>query len=75
MSQLITKTLSIKGALNKKNIFRKLVSFGANGVIVFQGIKSDVTMQIQEKYALHMVGVHCIAQHTNLVVQTLNKYF
>jgi hypothetical protein len=75
MIQLITKTLIIKGALNKKYIFRKLISFGANGVIVFQGIKSDVTMQIQEKYAPHMVGVHYIAQHTNLVVQTLNKYF
>jgi hypothetical protein len=25
----------IKGALNKKNIFRKLVSFGAKRVIVF----------------------------------------
>jgi hypothetical protein len=75
MIQLITKTLIIKGALNKKDIFMKLVSFGANGVIVFQGIKSDATMQIQEKYAPHMVGVHCITQHTNLVVQTLNEYF
>jgi hypothetical protein len=40
MTQLITKTLIIEGALNKKDIFRKLVSFGANGVIVFKASKA-----------------------------------
>jgi hypothetical protein len=45
--------------------------FGADGVDVFQGIKSGVTKQIKENYAPHSIGVHCITHHTNLVVQIL----
>jgi hypothetical protein len=59
MIQLVTKALITMGALSKKDMTRKVDSFGINGVI-FQGIHNGVTMQIQEKYALHVVGVHCI---------------
>jgi hypothetical protein len=64
MIQLITM-----GALTKKDMTKKVDSFGINGVI-FQGIHNGVT--IQERYAPHVVGVHCIAHYTHLVMQTLN---
>jgi hypothetical protein len=37
-----------------------LVSFGVDGMLVFQGIPTSFIVQFQNKYAPHMVGVHCI---------------
>jgi hypothetical protein len=55
---LITKALIINGVLNKKYMTKKLVSFGVDRIVVFQGIHSGVIVQIQEKYAPRMLGVH-----------------
>jgi hypothetical protein len=63
--------LIIMGAFTKTNMTRKIDSFGINGVI-FQGIHNGATMQIQIKYAPHVVGVHCIAHYIHLAMQTLN---
>jgi hypothetical protein len=38
--------LMIGGGVPKDQIAQKLICFGANGVNVFQGTKSDVTKQI-----------------------------
>jgi hypothetical protein len=38
--------LMIGGGVPKDQIAQKLIYFGANGVNVFQGTKSDVTKQI-----------------------------
>ncbi len=40
------------------NLVSKLICFGANGVSVFQGAKSDVTTQVMEKFTPYMLGVH-----------------
>ncbi len=69
MIQLISIALITMGALTKKDMTRKVDSFGINGVI-FQSIHNDATMQIQEKYAPEVVGVHCIAHY--MTMQTLN---
>jgi hypothetical protein len=50
----------------------KLISFGVNGVVVFQGICSGVIMRIQNEYASHMVRIHCMARDTNSTMQTLS---
>ncbi len=63
--------LMISGGMPRKQIAQKLICFGVNGVNVFQSTKSGVTKQIKEYYALHSIGVHCMAHRTNLVVQTL----
>jgi hypothetical protein len=63
--------LMISGGMPRKQIAQKLICFGPNGVHVFQNTKSGVTKQIKENYALHSIGVHCMAHYTNLVVQTL----
>ncbi len=67
MIQLITM-----GALTKKDMTKKTDSFGINGVI-FQAIHNGAIMQIQIKYAPHVVGVHCIAHYIHLAMQTLNQ--
>jgi hypothetical protein len=68
LTKVIMEALMICGGVPKNQIAQKLICFGANGVDVFQGIKSGVTKQIKENYALHSIGVHCMAHHTNLEV-------
>jgi hypothetical protein len=57
LTQLITKALIINGVLSKTHLTKKLVSFGVDRVVVFQGICSGVIVQIQEKNAPRMLGV------------------
>jgi hypothetical protein len=49
------------------------VCFGVNGFNTFQGLRSQVTIQIQCQYAPFVVNVHCMAHQTNLVRQTLSN--
>jgi hypothetical protein len=51
MTRLITKTLITPGALSEDDMAQKLVSFGSNGVVMFQGIHTNVIVEIQEEYA------------------------
>jgi hypothetical protein len=46
-----------------------LITFGANGISVFQDVKTSVIVQLKDQIALFMIGVHCI----NLAIQTLSK--
>jgi hypothetical protein len=58
--------------LNETKVANKLVCFGANGMIIFQGLKPDVTTQLMQKHIPFVSGVHYMTQHTNPVVQTLS---
>jgi hypothetical protein len=53
MIQLIIEALTIRGTLSKKYITKKLVSFGVDKVIIFQGTCNGVIVQIQKNYAPH----------------------
>ncbi len=57
--------------VSNTNVVAKLLSFGANSVNVFQGVKNGVTRQLQDKYAPHLESIHCMAHCTNLAMQTL----
>lgn len=74
MTKLINETLITKNALNKEKMMRKLVSFGVDGVVMFQDIRINVTIHIQDKYVPHMVSVHCMAHRMNLVIQVLKSF-
>lgn len=50
---------------------KKLVSFGVDKVSIFQGTCNGFIVQIQKNYAPHMVGVHCMENRTNFVVQSI----
>ncbi len=59
------------GDLNQDTIASKLIRFIANGVSVFQGVKTCVIVQLKDKNAPFLIGVHCMNQHTNLIVQII----
>jgi hypothetical protein len=40
-----------------------MITFGANGVNVFQGLKFGITIQIRESWALFNLGMHCVSHH------------
>jgi hypothetical protein len=61
------------GGLLEFDLVLKLISFGANGISIFKGVKSGVTTQLREKFAPYMVEVPCAAHQTNLTIQTLSK--
>ncbi len=46
------------GGLSETNLAIKLVNFGANGVTIFQVVKSVVTTQLMKKHALFVNDVH-----------------
>jgi hypothetical protein len=48
-----------------------LISFGVDGVNVFQKVCNGVICQMQDNYSPHSEGMHCMAHCTNMVVQTL----
>ena len=50
------------------------MSFGANAVSTFQGQKTDISTQIQEKWALFCLGANYMSHRINLVVETLSNY-
>jgi hypothetical protein len=54
------------------NVVARLLSFGVDCVNVFQGVRNGVTHQLQNKFAPHFNGIHCMAQHTNLAMQMLS---
>jgi len=66
--QVFMQTLMHEGGLTKKLIGKKLMTFNANGVFVFQSTRSKVTQQISNGWVPNSMGVHCMAHITNLGV-------
>jgi hypothetical protein len=52
-------------------IGNKLMTFGVNGVFVFQGVRSWVIKQIFYGWVFHSMGMHCMVHETNLTIQIL----
>jgi hypothetical protein len=52
------QALMHEGGLMKYLIGKKLNTFGANGIFVFQGIRSSVIRQIFNGWAPHSTGVN-----------------
>ncbi len=67
----IMDALKKHGGLFYVVIVAKLISFGFDGVNVFQGVRNGVTHQMQYMYSPHLGGIHCMVHCTNLVMQTL----
>jgi hypothetical protein len=49
------------------------VSFGTDGVSVFQGVRTGVTVQLKEHHVPFVSGMHCMSHRTNLTIQTLSQ--
>jgi hypothetical protein len=61
-------TMELFGDMCQEIIAFKLITFGANGVNVFSGIRIGVIVQLKEDNAPFIISVHCISHNTNLVV-------
>jgi hypothetical protein len=59
--------------LGVEELVGKLVSIGCDGSNVFQGHQTSMTMQFRNKVVPFIIGVHCFAHGTNLVVITLSN--
>ena len=51
-----------------------MITFGADLVSTFKAAKSNILVQLITKHKPFVVGVHCVAHCTNLVVQTLTNF-
>jgi len=51
-----------------------MVCFGVFGVVVFQGKHKGMFSQLKDMEVFHMVGVHCVAHRTNLVIQIFSSF-
>jgi hypothetical protein len=51
-----------------------MITFGANSVNVFQGLKFGITIQIRGSWVFFNLGMHCVSHHTNLAMQTLSVF-
>ncbi|KAG0574114.1 hypothetical protein KC19_VG235400 [Ceratodon purpureus] len=58
--EAILTNLNHHGGLLRNQIAEKRVTFGADGVSVFQGSRTGVTTHLKEKHAPFMLGVHCM---------------
>ncbi len=65
--QIFMQALMHEGG-TKKLISKKLMTFSANGVFVFQSTRSKVTQQISNGWVPYSMGVHCMAHIINLGV-------
>jgi len=54
--------------LIKNMIGNKIMTFGASGVFVFQGIKLRVIKQIPYGWVPNSMGFHCMVHKTNIVI-------
>ena len=70
---MIIDALTQVAKMEKLALAKTLLCFGADCVSTFQGPDPGVTHQIQSKYALFALDVHCMAHRCNLAFTTLSQ--
>jgi hypothetical protein len=68
LTKFIMWNLVYFGSMTEIDVANKLVCFGTNGVIVFQGFKNGVTTKLMQNHVSFVSGVHCMAHCTNLAI-------
>jgi hypothetical protein len=62
LTKVIVKSLLLYGGLLEFDLALKLICFGVDGVMMFQGSKTKVTVQLKEKHVPFLLGVHYVAR-------------
>jgi hypothetical protein len=65
---ILVDVLVLYGDLTQESIASKLITFGVDGMSVFQGVRIGVTFQLKTQIVLFMIGVHCMSHCTNLAM-------
>jgi hypothetical protein len=73
LTKVISTALEDAGGMDKIANRTKLISFGANGVSVFQGCRTGVATQLKMKHAPFLISVHCFAHRLNLAYKSLSS--
>jgi hypothetical protein len=68
----LLEAMKAYGGLPPLEIAGKLISFSADGVSVFQGVRTGMTVQLKDNHAPFVMGIHYMSHRTNLAVQTLS---
>jgi hypothetical protein len=68
LTHVFINSLVINGGFFQENIVNKLVSFGTNGVNMFQGMWNGILVQLHINYAPFIMGMHCMDHWCNFVV-------
>ncbi len=68
---LMLKCLGDLGGLGLEDLVQRLVNISYDNSNIFQGHRTRVTQQFNEKVTPFVMGVNCFAHKTNLTVITL----
>ncbi len=69
---MIIHSLIVFGGLLEMDIANKVVCFRADGITIFQGLKTSATIQLMAKHNPYIVNIHCMAHH---VIWLFKLYF
>jgi len=69
----IVISLTRHRGMKDANLAHKLVCFGIDKIIIFQGAKIGMTIQLMQKHTPYLSGVHYMAHYTNIIVATLSS--
>jgi hypothetical protein len=61
LTKMIVGSLLQYGGLSGTNLVSKLINFGANGALIFQGAKTSAITQLKETHTPFMPGVQFFA--------------
>lgn len=65
---VIIRSLAVFGGMSKIDIANKVVYFGANDVTIFQGLKTNVNVQLVSKHYPSFLRIHCMAYQCNFII-------
>jgi hypothetical protein len=75
LTEMITDQLFMHGGLSQQQLGEKLICFGIDGAVVFQGVRSGVIQRLKEGFTPFVIPVHDFVHHTNLAVEALSRLF
>jgi hypothetical protein len=65
---VIIRSLAVFGGMSKIDIANKVVYFGAKDVTIFQGLKTNVNVQLVSKHYPSFLSIHCMAYQCNFII-------
>ncbi len=68
----IVTSLTKHRGMEDANLAHKLVCFRVDKIIISQGAKIGVIIQLMQKHAPYLSGVHYTTHYTNITVATLS---
>ena len=73
LTEVIVEAMKTDGGISRRTVAEKFVSFGADGVSVFQGSRTGVTRRLKDDHAPWMHGNHCMSHRFQLAIMILSK--